>query len=122
MIIYQHGNPNVIDDYSLLPTAKNKISVVAKEDGYVKNLNALEIGLGAMMLGAGREDKDAKIDLGVGVEVLKKVGDKVITGETLAYLYSNGKDEEKAYEKVYNSYVISKEEVLKKPIVLEVIK
>ena len=122
MIIYQHGNPNVIDDYTLLPTAIKKIPVLAKEEGYVKELNALEIGIGAMLLGAGRENKEASIDFGVGVEVIKKVGDMVNINEPLAYLYSNGKDEDKAYEKVLNSYEIVKEKVEKNPIILEVIK
>jgi pyrimidine-nucleoside phosphorylase len=122
MIIYQHGDPSVINDYSLLPSAKSKIAVVAKEEGYIKSLNALEIGIGAMLLGAGRENKDATIDLGVGVEVVKKVGDKVEVGDTLAYLYSNGKNEEKAYEKIYWSYEITKEKINKNSIILEVIK
>lgn len=122
MIIYQHGNSNVINDYTLLPTAIRKIPVLAKEEGYVKELNALEIGIGAMLLGAGRENKEASIDFGVGVEVIKKVGDKININEPLAFLYSNGKDEDKAYEKVLNSYEIVKEKVEKNPIILEVIK
>ena len=122
MIIYQHGDARVVDDYSLLPASASKIPVVAKKCGYVQSLNALEIGLGAMLLGAGRENKDANIDLGVGVEVVKKVGDNVKVGDILAYLYSNGKNEEKAYEKIYNSYVISNKKIEKKSIILEVIK
>ncbi len=122
MIVYQHGNPKVIDDYSLLPRCANIIPVVSKEEGYVKKLNALEIGLGAMTLGAGRENKDNTVDLSVGVEVLKKVGDYVKQGDVLAYLYSNGKDEQKAYERVYNSYQIVNEKVNKQHIILEVIK
>ena len=122
MIVYQHGDPNVINDYAILPSAQNKVAVMSLEDGYVKSLNALEIGLGAMLLGAGRENKDDLIDLGVGVEVVKKVGDKVNKNEPLAYLYSNGKNESKAYEKVLNSYIITKEKVEKNPIILEVIK
>ena len=122
MIIYQQGNPEVINNYSLLPSASKKISVLSKEEGYIKDLNALEIGIAAMLLGAGRENKDASIDFGVGVEVLKKVGDKVSIGEPLAYLYSNGKDEEKAYQKVIESYEIVKYKIERKPIILEVIK
>ena len=58
MIVYQHGNPNVIDDYSLFPQAKNKVPVLSEKAGYIKSLDALEIGLSAMLLGAGRESKD----------------------------------------------------------------
>ena len=98
------------------------MEVKSEKNGYVKSLNALEIGLSAMMLGAGRENKDDIIDLSVGVEVVKKVGDKVEIGDTLAYLYSNGKDEEKAYARVLNSYEFSIDAVKKNNIILEVIK
>ena len=122
MVKYQHGDVNVVDDYTLFKQCKNKVEVKSEKNGYVKSLNALEIGLSAMMLGAGRENKDDIVDLSVGVEVVKKVGDKVEIGDTLAYLYSNGKDEEKAYARVLNSYEFSIDAVKKNNIILEVIK
>lgn len=122
MIIYQHGNPNVVDDYTLFPQANNKIPVISEKSGYVSKLNALEIGLSAMLLGAGRENKNDIIDLSVGVELVKKVGSKVEKGEPLAYLYSNGKNEIQAYNKVLNSYNIIEKEVETSNIILEVIK
>lgn len=122
MIIYQHGDSRVIEDYSLFPQAKNKIAVISKEDGYVKNLDALEIGLSAMLLGAGRENKNDNVDLAVGIEVCKKVGDKVKAGEALAYLYSNGKNEKEAYDKVLNAYEFSKDFVNEAPIIYGVVR
>ena len=122
MISYQHGNPNVIDDYTLFPQASHKVPVKAPQEGYIKNLNALEIGISAMMLGAGRESKDDIIDLAVGVELVKKVGDQVKEGDTLDYLYSNGKNEKQAYERVLSSYKIVTEKVEKTNIIIEVIK
>ena len=122
MIIYQHGDARVIEDYSLFPQAKNKIAVVSNEDGYVKNLDALEIGLSAMLLGAGRENKNDSIDLAVGIEVCKKVGDEVKKGETLAYLYCNGKNEKEAYDKVFNAYEFSKDFVNEAQIIYGVVR
>lgn len=122
MIIYQHGDSRVIEDYSLFPQAKNKIAVISKEDGYVKNLDALEIGLSAMLLGAGRENKNDNVDLAVGIEVCKKVGDKVKAGEALAYLYSNGKNEKESYDKVLNAYEFSKDFVNEAPIIYGVVR
>lgn len=122
MIIYQNGNPNVINDYSLLPQAKNIIKVKAKADGYVKSLNALEIGISAMLLGAGRSSKDDIVDLSVGVEVMKKVGDQVYNGDTLAVLYSNGKNEDIVYDKVYKSYEIVKEKIEKRKLIFDIIR
>ena len=122
MIIYQHGDARVIEDYSLFPQAKNKIAVVSNEDGYVKHLDALEIGLSAMLLGAGRENKNDSIDLAVGIEMCKKVGDEVKKGETLAYLYSNGKNEKEAYDKVFNAYEFSKDFVNEAQIIYGVVR
>lgn len=122
MIIYQHGNPNVVDDYSLFPQASKKIPVIANKSGYIESLNALDIGLSAMLLGAGRENKNDIIDLSVGIELVKKVSDEVKQGDVLAYLYSNGKNEKQAYDTVLNSYTIIPEVVEKKNIILEVIK
>lgn len=122
MIIYQHGNPNVVDDYSLFPQASKKIPVIANKSGYIESLNALDIGLSAMLLGAGRENKNDIIDLSVGIELVKKVSDEVKVGDVLAYLYSDGKNEKQAYDTVLNSYTIIPEVVEKKNIILEVIK
>lgn len=122
MIKYQHGDSRVVDDYSLLPQAKKKIKVLAPKAGYVAKLEALGIGLSAMLLGAGRESKEDNVDLAVGVEVLKKVGDKVEEGEPLVILYSNGRKEEEAIEKVLNSYHIVNEIVSKKDIIYGIVR
>ena len=75
-----------------------------------------------MLLGAGRANKTDVIDLSVGIELVKKVGDQVNKGDILAYLYSNGKNEDQAYTKVLNSYKVVKEVVNKNNIILEVIR
>ena len=79
MITYQHGNPQVIDDYSLFPQAQNIIKVRSLKDGYVSEINALKVGEAAMILGAGRQTINDTIDLGVGIQVIAKVGKKVQT-------------------------------------------
>ncbi|HEY8444589.1 MAG TPA: pyrimidine-nucleoside phosphorylase [Bacilli bacterium] len=122
MIIYQKGNPNVIDDYSLLPLAKKEIPVKATKSGYVKELDALKIGLSAMLLGSGRENKDDIIDLGVGIKLNKKVGDYVNQGEELLVLYSNGKNEDEAYTKALSAYEIVEKPVTPKPLIIDIIK
>lgn len=122
MIVYQGGNPEVINDYRIFKTADKMIEVKAKEDGYINRLEAMEIGVGAMLLGAGRENKEDKIDYAVGVEVLKKVGDYVKTNDTLAILHSNCKNEVEAYNMVLNAYLISKEKKEANPIILDYIR
>lgn len=122
MIKYQQGDVRVVDDYSLLPSAKKQIKVLSLKTGYVSKLEALGIGISAMLLGAGRESKEDNVDLAVGVEVLKKVGDYVQEGEPLAILYSNGKKEEEAIQKVLDSYHIVDEVVNKKDIIYKIVR
>ncbi len=122
MIIYQNGNPNVIEDYSLFPQAKNIIKVNSVKSGYVGRLEALEIGNAAMILGAGRENKDDVVDLGVGIQVLKKVGDEIKAGETLAVIYGNGKNEQEAYKMILDAYQVVENKVEKNQLILGLVR
>ena len=122
MIIYQGGDPRIIDDYSLLPSPKKIIEVKSTSEGYVSKIEALEIGLAAMLLGAGRESKEDKVDLSVGIKIVKKVSDKVNKGDTLAIIYANEKGIDEAYNKILNAYHISKTPVQAKPIILGIVK
>ena len=52
-----------------------------------------EIGAVAGMLGAGRERKEDKVDPAAGIRFVKKIGEPVQRGETLAFLYTNRPDQ-----------------------------
>ena len=67
------------------------IPIKSKEDGYIKNINALKLGEIARILGAGRLNKEDKIDFEVGIVLNKKVGDKIKKGEELLKLYVKNK-------------------------------
>ncbi|ALS37666.1 pyrimidine-nucleoside phosphorylase [Enterococcus rotai] len=88
----QGGNPEWVDDPSLLPQAKFEIDVVADSDGVVAEIVADNIGVAAMKLGAGRETKEDDIDLAVGLILRKKVGDPVKKGESLVTIFANQED------------------------------
>ncbi len=82
--------------FELLKTYKEKrrkLEVKAPRSGYIYAINTEKIGICALVLGAGRKDKDDTPDLLAGVEILKKTWDHAEEGETLACLY--GADEEK---------------------------
>lgn len=124
MIIWQGGNPEVIDNYALFKQADEEINLEYLEDNdaYISEIDALKIGEAAMLLGAGRATKDDKIDEAVGVKVLKKIGDKVSKGDILAKIYSNGKGTKEAINLILDAYVLTKEEVLTHNIILDVIR
>ena len=103
----QGGDASVVDDPSKLPQAAYKIDVPAKEAGVVSEIVADEIGVAAMLLGAGRATKEDEIDLAVGIMLRKKVGDKVEKGEPLVTLYANRENVDDVTSKVYDNIRIS---------------
>lgn len=107
----QGGDASVVDDPSKLPQAQFKIEVEAKEDGYVSEIVADEIGTAAMLLGAGRATKESEIDLAVGLMLRKKVGDSVKKGDSLVTIYANRENVEDVKAKIYENMKISKEHV-----------
>ncbi|AVX30495.1 pyrimidine-nucleoside phosphorylase [Carboxydocella thermautotrophica] len=89
MVAAQGGDPRVIDQPELLPQAQKVIPLLAEQDGYVARIEAEELGIAATLLGAGRETKESKVDLAVGLVVNKKVGEAVAAGEPLVWLHVN---------------------------------
>jgi pyrimidine-nucleoside phosphorylase len=124
MIEAQHGNKEVINDYSLFNKANEIIEVKYLGDHacYVQKVEALTIGEAAMMLGAGRETKEQDVDFAVGIVLNKKIGDLVNPNDTIAYVHSNGKNTKVALEKVYEAYSFSDTVVEKQSKILKVIK
>ena len=119
MIKYQGGNPDVVDDYTLLPIAKNVIEIKSLEEGYVSKIKTEQIGVAAMMLGAGRLTKEDDIDLGVGIKILKHVGDYVSVGDVIALAYVNEKGREMICDEVHKAYSYSSNECPKHQIILD---
>ena len=87
----QGGDPAVIDDYSRLPQAEYQITLAAESSGFITAMNAHEIGLSAMLLGAGRAKKGDAIDLSAGLVLHKKIGSSVSIGEPLLTMHYSGR-------------------------------
>lgn len=118
----QGGNKNVIDDYSLFKKPEYKHPVKSTKSGYISKIKAEEVGLSAMILGAGRETKDDILDLSAGIILEKKVGDYVNEGEVLAYLYYD--DEQKfllAKDRFVNSYSIVDKKIEKNKLIYGIV-
>ncbi|CUS84122.1 Pyrimidine nucleoside phosphorylase C-terminal domain-containing protein [Candidatus Kryptonium thompsonii] len=77
-------------------------------DGYVYEIDALEVGMVSLILGAGRTKVDDVIDPKAGIVLRKKVGDKVESGEQLAVFYTDRDDVIKtAKERLAKAFKIS---------------
>lgn len=91
MCAAQGGDPRVLDDYALLPTAKKRIDVLAPADarGFVSEVDALKCGHVIMALGGGRASVTDKVDHAVGIANLIKIGEAVSAGTRLCTLHVN---------------------------------
>jgi len=114
----QGGDP----DGAALPRAPFVREVFAPEGGHVHGLAAQAIGIAALHLGAGRLEKDDRIDHSVGVVCVKKYGDPVEEGEPLAEIHA--RDEASAREaaaEVLRAYELGDDPPRQRPIVLDTI-
>ncbi|AOV08107.1 pyrimidine-nucleoside phosphorylase [Sporosarcina ureilytica] len=121
LIEAQGGDRTVIEDPSRLPRAQYQIPVVASRSGYVTKMEADDIGIAAMLLGAGRATKEDKIDLAVGIVLNKKVGDYVEKGETLAILHANSEDVTQSTELLLQHIHIEDAKITPPPLIGEII-
>jgi pyrimidine-nucleoside phosphorylase len=91
MCTAQGGDARVVDDYTLLPTAKKLVAIKAPADaqGFISEVDALKCGHAIMALGGGRAAVTDKIDHAVGLADLIKIGEPVAPGTLLCTLHAN---------------------------------
>jgi len=120
LVAAQGGDVGVVDNPDLLPDAKFSQDFKNKTEGYITELNALNIGLASVKLGAGRETKESSIDFGAGIILKKKIGDYVKKDEVLATLYSNNPANFAKAEAIMElAYKIGKEQPQPQPLILK---
>ncbi|MDZ4180478.1 MAG: thymidine phosphorylase [Coriobacteriia bacterium] len=88
----QGGDPAVAADPDLLPSSAVTRDVYARKAGYIAAFDAEEVGRAAMVLGAGRARKEDTIDPAAGIVLRRRVGDRVVAGDTLATLHAASED------------------------------
>lgn len=118
----QGGDISIVDDYSPLLNAKLQKEIYSLDGGYVEDIDAYKVALSVMALGAGREKKEDKIDLSVGIKLYKKVGDKIEKNEPIVTFYANSAENLHRAQEIFKTAIkIGKEKKDPLPIVLEII-
>ncbi len=119
----QGGNPEAVYDTSLLPQANVMSDLLSPESGYIEGIQAEGVGSVCIGLGGGRETKDSKIDLSVGIVLHKKLGDFVEKGERLATIHAAGAEKaEAAKRQLIRCYTFSDIPPEKKPFIKNIIR
>jgi pyrimidine-nucleoside phosphorylase len=118
----QGGDVSQVDDLNRLPSAPHVETVTAPQSGVLKGLDAQEVGLTAVEMGAGRHEKGDLIDLSVGVVVHHKVGDEVHADEPLFTLHASSADSAAmARERLLAAHTWSAEPVNPLPLFYDVL-
>jgi pyrimidine-nucleoside phosphorylase/thymidine phosphorylase len=89
IITAQGGDARVMDDPDLLPRAAYVQNLTAKNSGFVARCDAKLLGLASNALGAGRNRVDDPVDPAVGIDLEKKLGDRVVKGDVLCRIHWN---------------------------------
>lgn len=122
MVKSQGGDVSYIEDTSKFEKASFSREVYAPADGYITHMDSENIGLTAVLLGAGREKKEDNIDPAAGIVISAKTGDFVKHGELLATLFSNDKSRLDGAETRYLSAVsIGAQKPAAQPMILDYI-
>ena len=122
LVTAQGGDVKVVEQTDLLPNTQFSETYKSNNEGYISDLNALDIGLASVKLGAGRETKASVIDHGAGVLLKKKIGDYVKKDEVLAILYSNNDANfVKAKDFMDKAYKYSDQKPRPRPLILKTV-
>ena len=119
----QGGDPRQVYQPETLPKAEIMEEIPAPSDGYIAHIECSEIGICSLILGGGRETKESRIDLSVGLVLHRKVGDYVTKGDSLATIHANDRGKlETARERFLKAYTFSDTAVEQKPLIRDVIR
>lgn len=121
MVKAQGGDIEYILHPEKFVVSSRTIEIKAPHSGYISKLNALEIGIAAMKLGAGRETLEDKIDMSAGIYLNAKIGDKVNKGDVLCVAYTNKDDVNDAVEQIKGAYEIVDHEIFAQPVIREIV-
>jgi pyrimidine-nucleoside phosphorylase len=117
----QGGDPNVVDDYSLLAQPRTTVEVKAPQSGFIKHIDTYAAGMFTVDLGAGRKKADDVIDYAAGVMFDRKTGDEVKAGEVIAriQLGARERDGNELRERFLSFVEFGEEQPVAKPLIHE---
>lgn len=130
----QGGDPEYLDHFEKFDRARHIMQVSGKDlmdqtdlsshtgKVYLAACNNQEIGMASLLLGGGRETKESKIDLTVGIHLGRHLGDSIKKDDCVAILYGNDQERLRtAKQRFINAYTLSLEKPQKNPVIYEVI-
>jgi len=118
----QGGDIRYLENPALYRKAGVSRTIKADKAGFIAKLEALAIGQAAVSLGAGRRQKEDRIDYTAGILLRCRIGDRVAQGDPIATIYSAGEEKIKAVmPALVAAFGISQEPPAPRPLILSMI-
>ncbi len=115
----QGGDPTVCDKPSIMGAAEHVVGFEAPRAGVIEHINAEQVGLAALELGAGRHKKEDDIDHAVGLVFRKKRGAAVEKGEAILDIHHNGNGVDDCVARLTKAIRIGDGPAEDKPLIIE---
>lgn len=110
------------DVFTILPKASKKDDVTSLESGYLSGIDSLVCAEVCKELGAGRTIAGQKLDMTVGLEIKRNVGDNIKKGDVVMTLHHSGKANAGHIKRLQGSLSLSKDPVTSRPLIVEIIR
>ncbi|MDC1006059.1 thymidine phosphorylase [Opitutales bacterium] len=123
-MVFALGGPNdLVENYSRhLPEAPFLYDLVAKENGFISEIDLRAVGQVVIELGGGRKQQDDIFDLSVGLDQISGLGQAVQSGDLLCRIHA--KDEESAHsvsKNLLSAFTIDQSKLSPIPVVGELV-
>lgn len=113
----QGGDADAVRQPEKLASARFVTELVAKEEGYIRSIKAMDLGTLAMELGAGRATKEDVINPAVGLVLNKKVGQHVELNDSLVSIHHDLPLTSKWLDELYASFEITREQAKRQALI-----
>jgi len=118
LVEMQGGDVGAIENLENYPLSKHTIDVRIGEGGFITAIDPLELGFAAIMLGAGRQKVDDRIDPKAGILLRKKEGDRVEDHEVVATFFTDREDIiDAARSRIANSFQVGTTPSAQRPLI-----
>lgn len=126
MLVRQGVEPTITeqliaDPWRVLPKAPRPYAIVASDDGYLADLDALVIGEVLCEAGAGRSAPGDVVDHGIGIQRVVEMGDRVTAGQTVMVLDGPEHLDARLLERLHQAITVAKDAHTHPPRLLETI-
>jgi len=118
----QGGDPRIVDDPSLMPSAKHHLEITSPRSAYITAMRNRDFGLALAILEGGRAKKEDRIDPAVGLEFHRRIGDHMKAGEKLVTIHYNSEARlAEAQKLIGDSFIFGEHEPPMPPMVRQII-